>query len=115
MGLSQTLGDSQMNNRLQSAMKVGVLAASMVLAVGCAGMQEQIDANKAAAATASQDASSAKAAAEAAQRAAEEAKRAVSGAQSTASQALSAANEAQRCCDATNEKLDRMFKKSQQK
>jgi hypothetical protein len=38
-----------------------------------------------------------------------------SGAQSTANQALSAANAAQACCDATNERVDRMFEQSQQK
>jgi hypothetical protein len=36
----------------------------------------------------------------------------VSGAQSTANQALQAAQGAQACCDATNEKIDRAFKRS---
>ncbi len=33
-------------------------------------------------------------------------------AQSTADQAMSAAQNSQSCCDATNEKIDRMFKQS---
>ena len=37
---------------------------------------------------------------------------AASGAQSTANQALAAAHASQSCCDATNEKIDRMFKRS---
>jgi murein lipoprotein len=36
-------------------------------------------------------------------------------AQSTANQALSAAQGAQGCCDATNEKIDRMFRKGLEK
>src|ERR1700683_619176 len=51
-------------------------------------------------------------AASAAQSAANQASTAASGAQSTANQALSAAQAAQASCDATNEKIDRMFKKS---
>ncbi|MEY3136937.1 MAG: hypothetical protein RL580_669, partial [Pseudomonadota bacterium] len=37
---------------------------------------------------------------------------AANGAQSTANQALAAAQASQSCCDATNEKIDRMFKRS---
>ena len=36
-------------------------------------------------------------------------------AQSTADSALDAANAAQDCCDATNEKIDRMFEATMQK
>ena len=36
-------------------------------------------------------------------------------AQNTANQALSAAQASQQCCDATNEKIDRMFQKSMSK
>jgi hypothetical protein len=46
---------------------------------------------------------------------ANEARQAASGAQSTANQALSAAQDAQACCDATNQRLDRMFEQQQQK
>ena len=51
-------------------------------------------------------------AASAAQSSANQASTAASSAQSTANQALSAAQAAQASCDATNEKIDRMFKKS---
>jgi outer membrane murein-binding lipoprotein Lpp len=40
------------------------------------------------------------------------ARQAASGAQSTANQALAAAQASQSCCDATNEKIDRMFRRS---
>ncbi|OUU79179.1 MAG: hypothetical protein CBC38_05385 [Gammaproteobacteria bacterium TMED78] len=48
---------------------------------------------------------------QAAQNAAEMAQRA----QSTADNAMNAANAAQDCCDATNEKIDRMFEATMQK
>jgi Alanine-zipper, major outer membrane lipoprotein len=50
-----------------------------------------------------------------AQRLANEARQLASGAQSTANQALTAAQNAQACCDATNQRLDRMFEQSNQK
>jgi hypothetical protein len=39
-------------------------------------------------------------------------KPAANGAQSAANQALAAAQSSQACCDSTNEKVDRMFKRS---
>jgi len=42
----------------------------------------------------------------------EQAKAQAAQAQTTADQALSAAQSGQSCCDATNEKIDRMFKQS---
>src|ERR1022692_4598881 len=68
-------------------------------------LQTEVDASKA-------SADSAARAASAAQSAANQAAQAGSGAQSTANQALSAAQAAQSSVDATNEKIDRMFKKS---
>jgi len=53
-----------------------------------------------------------KASADQAASAAQAASQAASGAQSTANQALAAAQAAQSAVDATNEKLDRMFKRS---
>jgi outer membrane murein-binding lipoprotein Lpp len=44
--------------------------------------------------------------------AAQSANQAASAAQSTANQAVAAAQSSQSCCDTTNEKLDRMFKRS---
>jgi hypothetical protein len=46
---------------------------------------------------------------------ANEARQLAQGAQSTANQALRAAQDAQACCDATNQRLDRMFEESNQK
>lgn len=43
---------------------------------------------------------------------ADSASSAAQGAQSTANQALAAAQASQACCDATNEKVDRMFRRS---
>ena len=57
----------------------------------------------------------AKSAADAANASASEARQMASGAQSTANQALNAANQAQACCDATNEKIDRMFQQGMSK
>ena len=68
-------------------------------------LQTDVSAAKASADAASRSAS-------AAQSSASQAAQAASGAQSTANQALSAAQAAQSSVDATNEKIDRMFKKS---
>jgi len=68
-------------------------------------LQTEVEASKASADSAARSAS-------AAQSAANQASQAASGAQSTANQALSAAQAAQSSVDATNEKIDRMFKKS---
>ncbi len=50
--------------------------------------------------------------ADAANAAAQSASSTASGAQSAANQALAAAQASQSCCDATNEKIDRMFRRS---
>jgi len=68
-------------------------------------LQTEVEASKASADSASRAAS-------AAQSSANQAATAAQGAQSTANQALSAAQAAQSSVDATNEKIDRMFKKS---
>ncbi|MGA1730974.1 MAG: Lpp/OprI family alanine-zipper lipoprotein, partial [Steroidobacteraceae bacterium] len=61
------------------------------------------------------DVGAAKSAADSAGRTASEAGSAATAAQNTANQALSAAQASQQCCDATNEKIDRMFQKSMSK
>jgi Alanine-zipper, major outer membrane lipoprotein len=89
---------------------LGVTAVAL-LATGCVStsqFNEHVASADAAIKAAAQDAAAAKAAAEAASSAAN----AASSAQSTANQALQAAQGAQACCDATNEKIDRAFKKS---
>ena len=58
------------------------------------------------------DVSGAKSAADQANSAAQSAGQAASGAQSTANQPPAASHASQSCCDATNEKIDRMFKRS---
>ena len=101
-----------MNAKL--AIKAGVAALAIMMATGCTNskaqqeMQAKVD-------QLSRDVAAAKSAADAANAAASEAGQKASSAQSTANQALNAANQSQSCCDATNEKIDRMFKRSQAK
>ena len=91
-------------------------AAALMLATasGCANKDliAKVDAANATAKQAQADAAAAKASADAAAAAASSAGTAASSAQSTANQALQAAQASQACCDATNEKIDRAFKKS---
>jgi cell division septum initiation protein DivIVA len=105
-----------MNGKLQTAIKVGVASLAVALATGCTGnLQKEHDALKARVDQLAKDVAAAKSTADAASASASEAKQVASGAQSAANQALNAANQAQSCCDATNEKIDRMFKRSQAK
>jgi hypothetical protein len=75
-------------------------------------LAEAVDEIKATADKAVQDAAAAKAAADSAASAAASARSAADSAQSAANQALQAAQASQACCDATNEKIDRAFKKA---
>lgn len=100
-----------MKKAISTALKAGVAAAVLVAASGCAS-QATIDEIRATADRAVQDAAAAKAAADSAASSAQSARSAADSAQSAANQALSAAQASQACCDATNEKIDRMFKKS---
>jgi len=104
-----------MHNMISKSLKVGAVALVLVAAAGCATTKD-VDAAKAAAQKAQQDAAAAQATAnqalQAAQAAAAAAKSAPDNAQSTANQALQAAQAAQAGVDATNQKLDRMFKQS---
>jgi hypothetical protein len=89
--------------------KLAALVCGIAFVSGCASVTtEQLDAVRA-------TAEAAQNAAQEAQRQANEARQLASGAQSTANQALSAAQDAQACCDATNQRLDRMFEQSQRK
>jgi Alanine-zipper, major outer membrane lipoprotein len=97
-----------MATKIQAALRAA-LVGSFVIVTGCASVTtEQLDAVRA-------TAEAAQNAANAAQRTATQAQQAASGAQSTANQALQAAQAAQACCDATNQRLDRMFEQSQSK
>ena len=92
-----------MTNHVKNALRAAAFAFGLAVVTGCASVTtEQLDAVRA-------TAEAAQNAANAAQRTANEARQLASGAQSTANQALSAAQDAQACCDATNQRLDRMF------
>lgn len=91
---------------MTTKLRLSALFAVLVTAAGCATITaEDLNAVRAIA-------QNAQSTADDAQSQAGEARQVASGAQSTANQALSAANAAQACCDATNEKVDRMFEQS---
>jgi Alanine-zipper, major outer membrane lipoprotein len=100
--------------KIKTALQGTVLAAAMVMAAGCAS-NSQLSELGARLDRVAATADAAKSAADAANASAAEAKQTASGAQSAANQALNAANTSQSCCDANNEKMDRMFKRSQSK
>jgi hypothetical protein len=97
-----------MATKIQAALRAAALVSGFAIVTGCAVTQEELDMVRATAEAANN-------AAQAAQRTATQAQQAASGAQSTANQALQAAQAAQACCDATNQRLDRMFEQSQAK
>jgi hypothetical protein len=103
-----------MKNVIVKTLTVAAATLMLATATGCSNSEllAKVDAANAAAKAASADAAAAKSAADAAAAAASSAGSAASAAQSTANQALSAAQASQSCCDATNEKIDRAFKKS---
>ncbi len=100
-----------MDSKIQTAIKGCVVALVMVMATGCTGIQNDVDALKTRVDLLEQEVAAANAAAAnstAALQAAE-------NAQVTADEALVVAAEGIACCDATNEKVDRMFQRSQSK
>lgn len=106
-----------MNKIVSNTLKAGAAALVLLTAAGC--QTKQIDEIRAMAQKAGQDAAAAQAtansaasAANSAGSAAAAAKSSADNAQSTANQALQAAQAAQAGVDATNQKLDRMFKQS---
>jgi hypothetical protein len=97
--------------KVQKAIKGFAVLLVVTLVSGCAGMQSDIDALKTRVdlleqEVAAANASSANGAA---------AMRAANSAQVTADEALAVAADSVACCDATNEKVDRMFQRSQSK
>jgi hypothetical protein len=103
-----TVGYIQMATKIQAALRAAAIVSGFAI-VGCASVKpEQLDMVRA-------TAEAAQNAANAAQRTATQAQQTASGAQSTANQALQAAQAAQACCDATNQRLDRMFEQKQKK
>lgn len=92
-------------------MKLAALVGGVILAAGCATPEVSVDDLNAVRSIAE----GAQSTAADAQRVANEARQMAQGAQSTANQALRAAQDAQACCDATNQKIDRMFEDLQSK
>ena len=103
-----------MKTAIVKTLTVAAAAIMVATASGCTNkdLLARVDAANAAAKSAAADAAAAKSAADAAAAAASSAGSAASSAQSTANQALQAAQASQSCCDATNEKIDRAFKRS---
>lgn len=103
-----------MKNAIVKTLTAGAAALIVATATGCANQDlvTRLSAVEAAAKAAAQDAAAAKAAADAASSSASSAASAATAAQGTANQALQAAQASQACCDATNEKIDRAFKRS---
>jgi hypothetical protein len=100
-----------MNTKIQTVIKAGAVAIALLLATGCSGLQSQIDALDARVDDLAQGQS-----AEAASLATVgELRRLAISAQATADEALAAAILGIECCEATNEKIDRMFERSQSK
>ncbi|MGI9291444.1 MAG: Lpp/OprI family alanine-zipper lipoprotein [Gammaproteobacteria bacterium] len=97
--------------KIQKAIKLCAAILATVVMTGCAGMQNDIDALKTRVDLLEQEVAAANAAA--ANSAA--AMRAAENARATADEALAVASEGVACCDATNEKIDRMFQRSQSK
>jgi hypothetical protein len=102
-------GMQTMATKIQAALRVAALVGGFAIVTGCASVKpEQLDMVRA-------TAEAAQNAANAAQRTATQAQQTASAAQSTANQALQAAQAAQACCDATNQRVDRMFEQNQAK
>jgi multidrug resistance efflux pump len=101
---------------MKSAIVLKLAAVAVVVGlVGCTDLkplQAQVDNLKSQVGKLQTDVQSAKASADQANSTAQSASQAASGAQSTANQALAASQASQSCCDATNEKIDRMFRRS---
>jgi murein lipoprotein len=114
-GVASVFQPKGMCMKCASVVKAAAAVAVVMGLAGCTDLkpiQAQIDDLKAQLAKAQGDVSAAKSSADQANSAASSASQAASGAQSTANQALAAAHASQSCCDATNEKIDRMFKRS---
>ncbi len=100
-----------MSTKIQTVIKAGTVAIALLLATGCAGLQSQIDALDARV----DDLAQAQSASAASSATVGELRRMAAAAQATADEALAAAALGIACCDATNEKIDRMFERSQSK
>lgn len=97
-----------MNHKVQTAIKGSAIVLALVLATGCTSLENRVDQLETRIGLLEQDVATAKTGSAAAQRTADAAK-------ANADAALAAARQSQACCDATNEKIDRMFQSSQSK
>jgi uncharacterized membrane protein YqiK len=100
-----------MSTKIQTVIKAGAVAVTLLLVTGCAGLQSQIDALDARV----DDLAQAQSASAASSATVGELRRMAASAQATADEALAAAILGIECCEATNEKIDRMFERSQSK
>ncbi|HUG98512.1 MAG TPA: Lpp/OprI family alanine-zipper lipoprotein [Gammaproteobacteria bacterium] len=94
---------------------VGVAIVALGVTSGCATNTQDLDAVRATAEQALNEARAAKTAADAAQAGSEEAKRVATNAQNTANRAAQAASEAQACCAANTDRIERMFQRTMSK
>jgi uncharacterized lipoprotein YajG len=100
-----------MSTKIQTVIKAGAVAVTLLLVTGCAGVQSQIDALDARV----DDLAQAQSASAASSATVGDLRRQAAAAQATADEALAAAILGIECCEATNEKIDRMFERSQSK
>ena len=100
-----------MSTKIQTVIKAGAVAVTLLLVTGCAGLQSQIDALDARV----DDLAQAQSASAASSATVGDLRRQAAAAQATADEALAAAILGIACCEATNEKIDRMFERSQSK
>ncbi|WP_428101911.1 Lpp/OprI family alanine-zipper lipoprotein [Candidatus Rariloculus sp.] len=89
-----------MTTKFRNALRVAAFVCGVALVGGCAHTELHDEVRAVAVA--------AQSAADAAQSSANEARQIATAAQTTANQALQAAQDAQACCDATNQRIDRM-------
>lgn len=100
-----------MNKQVQTAIKGSAIVLAMLVATGCTSIENRLDALESKVGQLEQEVATANAGAANASAALQ----AAEAAQVTADEALAIAAGAQECCDATNEKIDRMFQRSQSK
>ena len=100
-----------MNNKVQTAIKGSALVLAILMASGCTTINNRLDALETKVGQLEQEV----AVANANSANASAALTAAESAQIIADEALAIAVEGAACCDATNEKIDRMFQRSQSK
>ena len=100
---------------MKTSIKGGLLLVSVLLVAGCVDLkplQQQVDDLKTQVSRNESNAAAMKSAVDSAAADAAKANQAAAAAQSSANQAVTASQASQSCCDATNEKIERMFRRS---